>query len=452
MSLKDIASDLAEYGRGPDTELVHMTKGEVRALQKIAKDHGGSLSINPHTGLPEAGWLSQLLPTIAGIGLSFIPGVGPLMAAGLVGGATALAKGSVKKGLMAGLGAYGGSSLGASLGAAGAGTAAPAAGGIGAEAVGLPSIPPAEVATGAQALPVAGGNVAPMAGVEGSGINFGAKTAGTRLGNLPPSPMALGNNVAQNTAGLGQSAYSYPSMGADTGVSQLAYAPPAAPAISPEAAKAAQQAANTKAFEAMGPSERFASMGRGLSGENLIGFAKEHPFITGGTLMSMMPGEKKLKEEPEDTYLPKYSYNKGTDEGVFSSPDYEENVRRGREMNYFNNRGFTKLAANGGVMRGLNSPSANLGSYSDGGRLLRGPGDGVSDSIPAVISKKQPARLADGEFVVPARIVSELGNGSTEAGARRLYAMMDRIQKARKKSIGKNKVAHNSRAEKHLPA
>ena len=95
---------------------------------------------------------------------------------------------------------------------------------------------------------------------------------------------------------------------------------------------------------------------------------------------------------------------------------------------------------------------SNLGDYSDGGRLLRGPGDGVSDSIPAVIGKKQPARLADGEFVVPARIVSELGNGSTEAGARKLYAMMDRIQKARGKTVGKGKVAKNSRSEKYLPA
>jgi hypothetical protein len=69
-----------------------------------------------------------------------------------------------------------------------------------------------------------------------------------------------------------------------------------------------------------------------------------------------------------------------------------------------------------------------------------------------VIGKKQPARLADGEFVVPARIVSELGNGSTEAGARKLYAMMDRIQSSRKKSIGKNKVAYNNKADKHLPA
>jgi hypothetical protein len=94
----------------------------------------------------------------------------------------------------------------------------------------------------------------------------------------------------------------------------------------------------------------------------------------------------------------------------------------------------------------------NLGGYSDGGRLLRGPGDGVSDSIPATIGNKQPARLADGEFVVPARIVSEIGNGSTEAGARKLYAMMDRVQKARGKTVGKGKVAKNTRADKYLPA
>jgi len=95
----------------------------------------------------------------------------------------------------------------------------------------------------------------------------------------------------------------------------------------------------------------------------------------------------------------------------------------------------------------------SLGSYSDGGRLLKGPGDGVSDSIPATIGQKQqPARLADGEFVIPARIVSELGNGSTEAGAKKLYAMMDRVQRARGKTTGKNKVAANSRADKYLPA
>ena len=84
--------------------------------------------------------------------------------------------------------------------------------------------------------------------------------------------------------------------------------------------------------------------------------------------------------------------------------------------------------------------------------MLRGPGDGVSDSIPATIGNRQPARLADGEFVVPARIVSEIGNGSTEAGARKLYAMMDRVQQARGKTVGKGKVAKNTRADKYLPA
>ena len=95
---------------------------------------------------------------------------------------------------------------------------------------------------------------------------------------------------------------------------------------------------------------------------------------------------------------------------------------------------------------------ASLGGYSDGGRLLRGPGDGVSDSIPATIGGKQPARLADGEFVVPARIVSEIGNGSTDAGARELYKMMDRVQSARGKTMGKRKMAKDTNATKYLPA
>ena len=113
-----------------------------------------------------------------------------------------------------------------------------------------------------------------------------------------------------------------------------------------------------------------------------------------------------------------------------------------------------QIAAGGGMMGyAMGGGLGSLGSYSDGGRLLKGPGDGVSDSIPATIGRKQqPARLADGEFVIPARIVSELGNGSTDAGAKKLYAMMDRVQRARGKTTGKNKVAANSRADKYLPA
>lgn len=115
-------------------------------------------------------------------------------------------------------------------------------------------------------------------------------------------------------------------------------------------------------------------------------------------------------------------------------------------------RGTRGGFADGGIMALASGGMGNLGGYSDGGRLLRGPGDGVSDSIPATIGKRQPARLADGEFVVPARIVSELGNGSTEAGAKQLYAMLARIQAGRAKTTGKNQVAKNSKAARHLPA
>ena len=110
------------------------------------------------------------------------------------------------------------------------------------------------------------------------------------------------------------------------------------------------------------------------------------------------------------------------------------------------NLGSTLTAAQGGLMNG--SGIASLGSYSDGGQLLKGPGDGMSDNIPATIGSKQPARLADGEFVIPADVVSHLGNGSTDAGAKHLYKMMDEIRKAR---TGNPKQGKQINASKFLP-
>jgi hypothetical protein len=91
---------------------------------------------------------------------------------------------------------------------------------------------------------------------------------------------------------------------------------------------------------------------------------------------------------------------------------------------------------------------ADLGGYSDGGRLLKGPGDGMSDNIPATIGRKQPARLADGEFVVPADVVSGLGNGSTDAGAKQLYQMLDKVRSAR---TGTKKQGKQIKPEKYMP-
>lgn len=89
-----------------------------------------------------------------------------------------------------------------------------------------------------------------------------------------------------------------------------------------------------------------------------------------------------------------------------------------------------------------------VAGYAKGG-YLDGPGDGMSDSIPATIEGKQPARLADGEFVIPADVVSHLGNGSTKAGSQRLYGMLDKVRKAR---TGTKKQGKQIKPEKYMPA
>lgn len=149
---------------------------------------------------------------------------------------------------------------------------------------------------------------------------------------------------------------------------------------------------------------------------------------------------------------PAYNAQKAIDDAIAAEKAAQEAARNAAsaQPTYDNTGGYSdgglmpaglRYAAGGGI--------GHLGGYSDGGRLLRGPGDGVSDSIPATIGGKQPARLATGEFVIPARIVSELGNGSTDAGAKRLYAMMDRIKAKRAKT--KN-IAADTKAYKYLPA
>jgi hypothetical protein len=196
--------------------------------------------------------------------------------------------------------------------------------------------------------------------------------------------------------------------------------------------------------------QRLEAMKNGLSLDNVTSWAKKDPMQAYSSAVSALTPEEKEREEPRHDSDPgqQYTYSANATTPTPTPDPY------GRERRYFTPAYTPRTAAGGGMMAsgGISDDQYNLGGYSDGGRLLRGPGDGVSDSIPAVIGKKQPARLADGEFVVPARIVSEIGNGSTEAGARKLYAMMDRIQKARGKTVGKGKVAKNTRADKYLPA
>jgi hypothetical protein len=112
--------------------------------------------------------------------------------------------------------------------------------------------------------------------------------------------------------------------------------------------------------------------------------------------------------------------------------------------------GTAGMAAGGMAGYAMGGGISSLGGYAAGGnpRLLKGPGDGMSDNIPATINGRQPARLADGEFVIPADVVSHLGNGSTEAGAKHLHAMMDKVRKAR---TGNPKQGKQINAKKYMP-
>jgi hypothetical protein len=167
-------------------------------------------------------------------------------------------------------------------------------------------------------------------------------------------------------------------------------------------------------------------------------------FDHGGTVKNYALGGLTLIEnmirQAEQGQLPKYQFNQGTQQySMVGQP--VSGTLGGYRFDPTTNRYETQSMSSGGM--------SNLGGYSDGGRMLKGPGDGMSDSIPASISGKQPARLADGEFVVPADVVSHLGNGSTDAGAKRLYAMMDKVRKAR---TGTKKQGKEIKAEKFLPA
>jgi len=128
--------------------------------------------------------------------------------------------------------------------------------------------------------------------------------------------------------------------------------------------------------------------------------------------------------------------------GAYATP-YQQPISR----NVVSDASDTGVNPITGEMTFASGGISNLGTYSDGGRMLKGPGDGMSDNIPATIAGKQPARLANEEFVVPADVVSHLGNGSSDAGAKQLYKMMDRVRQAR---TGTKKQGKQIKPEKYL--
>jgi hypothetical protein len=428
----------------------------------------------------------------AGVGLgasTAAVAAGTAIAAGATGaalGATgaAITGGDVGEGaLMGGVSGAVGGGLGAGLGAAGmagsmganiaAGGIAGAAGGAAGSAAGGQDIGKGALVGGA--LGGIGGylkGVAPTAG----------ETPNAAGGMTQESSAALAKQEAAST--LANTAKVGPSIVGDEGVySSMRGAAPAAQA-SQVAAPAVAQFGTPSGN--LGSS--FKSGMASIADSPMSAVKAGAPMLIGGMINGQVEPEPYVK--PKSNYVGGASLSKDfkpywADPQLYADGGAVDSMQTQQPMNKFYEQGLQmaqlaqqqaqQVAPQGiaqvapqGVTQTAPAPAVgigyanggltgdNLGGYSHGGiaGLTRGPGDGVSDDIPAEIgaSGKQPARLADGEFVISSRIVSELGNGSTEAGAKRLQAMVDRVQSRREKSIGKGKVAVDSKSAKELIA
>jgi hypothetical protein len=624
MSLKLAAEHLKAQGRGPDTELVHMTKGEVQALKGIAHAHGGKLTTNPQTGLTEAGFLSSILPMVAGIALDVATdgALTPLVSGMIVGAGDYAMTGSLKQGLLAGIGAYGGADLTSSLADLGASTAAETAadpiaefaksqgtnalqglqqagssfsnaGSFLADNAGSALAATAPVLTDALTQrPTLSG--LPPTGSGGNGSSSLKYISSDFQGAFPTQPkpayQAQYPNYAAKpynpytpagvaTAAQGGAVEHFANKGAVQAYDPSAYDPltymgndsiyspqhymPKAKEMAPVAGDTSTytdtdpDTRNMSAYDTaltrlsklgatpsagLTPTIKTRKMGTLNTAPAMVqaqqAAAQQTPaqlpeveaaaggmmsdptdFAAGGmypgsqidktqyasspqmpasmqtTMAGYDPQTNPLTGEPTlhmasggtTPYKPQYTnyqqtpYVQRTPEQLVAataaydpaniptptrsasmptagyaidpmqmigSPAYNANQAAQQAQLQQIMAAASGMASGGLSGYASGGISYGLGGYSDGGRLLRGPGDGMSDNIPAVIGKKQPARLADGEFVVPADVVSHLGNGSTEAGAKHLYAMMDKIRKAR---TGKTKQAPAVKADKYIP-
>ena len=470
-----MAKQLQSFGRGDDSMLVHMTPNEVNSLQGLAMATGGSLTINPHTGLPEAGWLGKLLPTILGAALA-ATGVGAPLAAGIVGAGQFARTGSLKKGLMAGLGAFGGAGmagmagLGGKLSETGFGLLGDKAGFFGANmgqglsqganaAAGLAkmgtapvenainvtgSMPGAPAAAAAlnpvQTQAVMGGNVigsgtqAALTGVAptattgaqftgGLGSRFGQAVRAGLPGGTPgiiskAAPMMAGMGALQNISGA--MTPSMGTMGSD-GVVDNSYAGPytaqkRTPSFAKDTSEILGSSKERRYFDIDMP-EVYNVQGQIVQPGSST--ARGTPILQN----VLNPNAKKGQNRYNQIFTP---YMGGVD------PE-EEGYARGGEIELAD--GAFVLDAR--TVSEMGNGSSNAGKEAlrrIGGRPIEGPGDGVSDSIPARIGRSQPARVARDEVVVPAQAVRKLGKGNPKRGADKLYALMDKAHKARKKA------------------
>ncbi len=403
MNTPAVAQNLASRGRGEDKMLVHMTPSEVEGLQALAMSKGGSLTINPETGLPEAGSLSDtfkaVLPTLVGAGIMMIPGVNAAVAPWMVGlgvgGLEYARTGDLGRGLSAGLGAYGGAGM----------------------ASGLMGGQQAATANKGEVIKTAA-NTGPQ-GAKFANVN----NAGYTNIQTPPPPQQ-GIPIGMNrTSTIGGS-------GSGSGMSSIptnmsSYTAPGTETFAGNFDIATQGAKNV--IKPGGFTKLVTDMGGGKAA--LMKGAATAGSIAGGLGAFDPPEYTPIAEKTSDyagPYLPA-----------------ERNVRfrgkedilsgEGREFRYFNPVNpfpAVRTAAHGGLM--------SAKKMAVGGRYLDGPGDGVSDSIPATVDGEQPVLLSEGEYIIPAEVVSAVGNGSSDAGADKFTALVDTIM-AKTRRVAKGK-------------
>jgi hypothetical protein len=464
MSLHHLAENLKKQGRGKDSELVHMTKGEVAGLHALARAHGGSLTTNPTTGLTEAGFLEDILPSIAGIGASMM-GLGPL-GIGLASGLTSYATNrDPNRALMSGL--LSGGLSGLSQGIAG----------IGGDVLGSEVSAGAQSAADAARESILKGITPDMSISQEEALRNAAAQAAEEAGNAfgqPPSyadKMSAGWNQVTSSGKNAMdflTANKYSALAAGLGLAGVMSPKPAGvPALTPQTGYAPRYTWNpqTRQYENAAPSPyTYYAAGGGEvpypSGtasypqSRIEGMAYSLPSANpvSANVVGALPKtdyDARITQQGDvftaaaGAYVPK---SKGASTDIYKETFDPESAKEDQDLMAL----IAKLSRNPGkdyAQGGI----ASLGEYAAGGKLLQGPGDGMSDSIPAVIKGQKPQRaaLAQGEFVVPADVVSHLGNGSTDAGAKRLYSMMDKVRQAR---TGTKKQGRQINPEKFMPA
>jgi len=491
MTAHSTAKGIASLGRHGDDMIVHMSRDEVKGLQALAQQHGTSLTINPHTGMPEAFKLGRILGAIApmAIGFALGPGgfglgnsifgansfLGSSLGTGLlVGGATAALTGNLGKGLMAGLGAYGGSELSSvwdkmggfsGAGGAAANNAAAIKAGTGVTTVGLPE------STG-NLLTAAPYNTALVSTPATTGINTGLNVSGTYSPAL---------TTATKTAASTGIAPTATNQGTFWERLTKSIGTPEKPATGGEVAmkvlpSVVQVASGAGAFDEPTYTNQYGTrMKRVLSGTYDAQGNPEYKYVPAESYAptetlnttnpyanyGYMTPPPALQLKAEGGEIKSYAIGGAIDNNASSSAGISDLYNRpegqtmenlsqdgygiGRLNNLANAEAMNTARITGYAMGGLTA----LKQGGQPGGYLDGPGDGMSDSIPATIEGKQPARLADGEFVVPADVVSHLGNGSTKAGSKRLYAMLDKVRQAR---TGTKKQGRQINPNKFLPA